>query len=58
MTTTGDGRAASKLSGVLALPGSPASITGIRGTDDTAILTALLTALDALGLISDDTTAP
>lgn len=51
------GIVASKLSGVLALPGSPASITGVRGTDNTTILAALLAALDTLGLISDDTTA-
>ena len=37
-------------------PAEPASITGERGTDDTAILALLLTALDGLGLISDNTT--
>ena len=36
---------------------SAATITGVQGTDNTAILVALLTALDGLGLITDTTTA-
>jgi hypothetical protein len=40
----------------LILPVTPASITGEQGTDDSAILAALLTALDNLGLITDNTT--
>jgi hypothetical protein len=38
------------------LPETPAPITGAQGTDDTAILVALLGALDMIGLISDETT--
>ena len=45
------------LSGYLQVPVDPTSITGAQGTDDTAILVALLGALDELGLIADDTTA-
>ena len=45
------------LSGYLQVPVAATSITGEQGTDDTAILVALLGALDELGLISDDTTA-
>ena len=36
-------------------PTDPAEITGVQGDDDTAILAALLTALDDLGLITDAT---
>jgi len=45
-----------RLAALLVVPTSPTSITGVRGTDDTTILAALLAALDALGLITDDTT--
>ena len=41
----------------LDVPAAPAEITGVRGDADTAILAALLTALDDLGLITDATTA-
>ena len=37
-------------------PAEPAAITGVQGTDDTAILAALVAALDDLGLIVDETT--
>ena len=45
------------LSGFLEVPVEPEEITGEQGTDDTAILVALRSALDALGLIADATTA-
>lgn len=38
------------------LPETPATITGAQGTDDTAILVALLGALDRAGIINDATT--
>ena len=46
-----------ELSGYLEVPVAADEITGVRGTADTAILAALLTALDGLGLITDSTTA-
>ena len=45
-----------RLATLLEVPTEPTSITGTRGTGDSDILAALLTALDSLGLISDDTT--
>ena len=45
-----------RLEALLVTPTSPTSITGEQPTENDDILAALLTALDALGLITDDTT--
>lgn len=37
-------------------PTTPMAITGEQGTDDTTILAAVVSALDMLGLVSDETT--
>lgn len=43
-------------SNVLHLPSTPTPITGSRSTNTVSVLTQLLAALDALGIIDDDTT--
>lgn len=45
-----------RLAALLEVPETPTEITGVQGSADTAILAALLAALDALGLIDDATT--
>ena len=47
---------AARLAAVLVVPTSPTEITGEQGTDDTAILAAVLGVLDTLGLATDSTT--
>ena len=47
-----------RLEALMVVPTSPTEITGEQGTDTDAILVDLLAALDALGLITDSTTAP
>lgn len=49
-------RAATPYSAPFYAPATPAPITGEQGTDDTAILAAVVAALGMLGLVSDETT--